>query len=152
MLKKRNRTLLEIQTAAVFWTVVALVAGLLLPLPTWGIVRKDWCLGISVAGMLVLISMLHMLRCLERGLEFEEGTATKIIFRGYLIRYVALVIILVVTTMAELLNPVIVCLGYLLIMKVAVYSQPITHKFYNKLFHETDPIPEPLVEEEEVIQ
>lgn len=150
MLKKINRTLLEVLTAIVFWTVVAVSAGLMLPLESWSIGRLDWCLGIATAAVLAMVSIVHMQRCLDRGLDLDESTATKVIFRGYLIRYVCFAAILVITTVAEILNPVILCLGYLLIMKVAVYSQPFTHKLYNKLFHETDPIPEPLVEDIEV--
>ena len=149
-LKKINRTLLEIWTAALFWVVIAVAAGMALPLESWSLSRADWLKGLIVAGALVMISVFHMQRCLDRGLDLDESTATKVIFRGYLIRYVAFAVVLVITTAADILNPVILCLGYLSIMKVAVYSQPFTHKFYNKLFHETDPIPEPLVEDREV--
>lgn len=147
MLRKINRTLLEIQTGVVFWTMVVLLIGVVLPLSSWGLSRVDWMLGLVVAGICVMLSMTHMQRCLERGLDLDEESATKVIYRGYITRYVSLCVLLIVTAMAEVLNPVIVCLGYLLIMKVAVYSQPFTHKLYNKLFHETDPIPEPLEEE-----
>mgnify|MGYP003414718552 CR=1 FL=1 len=34
-------------------------------------------------------------------------------------------------------------------VKVAAYLQPFTHKLCNKLFHETDPIPQPMPDEEE---
>lgn len=149
-LRKINRTLLEIQTAVLFWTVLALGAGALFIPENQYFERTDWCLGLAVAGVLVMISLLHMNRCLERGLDLDESAATKVIFRGYVIRYMVFALVLAVATVAEILNPVILCLGYLLIMKVAVYSQPFTHKFYNMLFHEKDPIPEPLVEESEV--
>ncbi len=147
MLRKINRTLLEIQTGGLLWTAVALIAGVVLPLPSWGVSRWDWMLGLVVAGICVMISMAHMQRCLERGLDLDEESATKVIYRGYIIRYAAVCVLLIVGAVAEVFNPVIMCLGYLLIMKVAVYSQPFTHKFYNKLFHETDPVPEPLEEE-----
>ena len=147
MLRKINRTLLEVQTGVVLWTVVALIVGIVLPLPGWGLSRLDWMLGLVTAGICVMISMTHMQRTLERGLDLDEESATKVIYRGYIIRYVAVCVLLIVGAVAEVLNPVIVCLGYLLIMKVAVYSQPFTHKFYNMLFHETDPIPGPLEEE-----
>ena len=147
MLRKINRTLLEIQTGIAFWTVVALLIGVVLPIPSWNLSRVDWMLGLGSAGVCVMISIAHMLRCLERGLDLDEKNATKVIYKGYIIRYSSLCVFLVVTAVTEVLNPVIVCLGYLLIMKVAVYSQPFTHKLYNKLFHETDPIPEPLEEE-----
>lgn len=147
ILRKINRTLLEVQTGVLFWTIVALVAGVLLPLSEWNIKPWDWFKGVLSAGICVMTAMVHMQRCLERGLELDEESATKVVYRGYVIRYVSLCILIIVTAITGILNPVIVCLGYLLIMKVAVYSQPFTHKLYNKLFHETDPVPEPLEEE-----
>lgn len=147
MLKNRNRTLLEVDTAILFWTAAATLAGWVLPFPIGEVGRLDWFVGVWMAAALSVIAMLHMHRCLDRALDYDESTATKLIFRGYLIRYVAFAVILAATTLAGLINPVILCLGYLLLMKVAVYSQPFTHKLYNKLFHETDPQPEPIEEE-----
>lgn len=149
MLKNRNRTLLEVNTGALFWAAIALTVGMLLPLQSWGISRLDWCLCICVAALLVVISVIHMQRCLDRALDFDEGTATKLIFRGYLIRYVSFAAVLITAALTAIVNPLILCLGYLLMMKMAVYSQPLTHKLYNKLFHETDPIPEPIEEQNE---
>lgn len=150
MLKRINRTLLEVQTAILFWMALALIVGVMLPLESWSISKVDWCLGIIAAAVFAMVSILHMQRCLERGLDLDEKNATKVITGGYFIRFVAFAVVVIVTTKAEILHPVILCLAYLLILKVAVYSQPFTHKFYNKIFHETDPIPEPLVEEDEV--
>lgn len=42
-------------------------------------------------------------------------------------------------------------LGYMT-MKVAAYLQPFTHKLCNMFFHETDPVPEPLPEDETVTE
>ncbi len=150
MLKKMNRTLLEVQTAILFWMLVALIVGLLLPLESWSVSKADWCLGIVAAAAFAMVSMLHMQRCLERGLDLDEKNATKVITAGYFIRFITFAVVVIITTVAKVLNPLILCLGYLLILKVAVYSQPFTHKLYNKLFHETDPIPEPIVEKDEV--
>ena len=55
--------------------------------------------------------------------------------------------ILILAAVTKRLNPLVLCLGYLFFMKVAAYMQPYTHKFYNFIFHEEDPVPEPLVEE-----
>ena len=146
-LKNRNRTLLEVNTGALFWMIPGTAVCLLLPLQSWGLSRWEWCFCIWTAALLVMVSLFHMHRCLDRALEFDEGTATKLIFRGYLIRYVSFALILIIITVADILNPLVLCLGYLLMMKMAVYSQPFIHKLYNKLFHETDPIPEPLEEQ-----
>ena len=146
-LKNRNRTLLEVNTGVVFWAIPATAACLPLPLQSWDLSRWEWCFCIWTAALFVIISLMHMQRCLDRALEFDEGTATKLIFRGYLIRYVSFAVILIAVTVADIMNPLVLCLGYLLMMKMAVYSQPFIHKLYNKLFHETDPVPEPLEEQ-----
>lgn len=152
ILKKLNRTLLEVLTAVCFWMVLVTVAGAFFLPGNRYFDRMDFCLGIVVAGLFSMVSLMHMNRCLERGLDLGEGTATKVIYKGYLVRYLTFAMVLIVVAVTEILNPVIMCLGYLFIMKVAVYSQPFTHKFYNRLFHETDPCPEPLVEEYEVMK
>ena len=64
-----------------------------------------------------------------------------------LLRYGVLCIILGIIMLTDVLNPLIVFLGYMM-MKVAAYIQPFTHKLCNMLFHETDPVPEALPEED----
>lgn len=145
ILRNRNRTLLEVDTGALFWTLMATAAGMAIPWRRWEMGWSDWCPAIWTAGILVMISLLHMQRCLERALDFDEGNASKLVARGYLTRYASLGLILIVSALTDVLNPLILCLAYLFIMKVAVYSQPFTHKLYNRLFRETEP--DPLAEE-----
>lgn len=147
ILKRRNRTLLEVNTAEVLWALALTAVGLLLPLERWGLPRIDWCMCVCSAAVLNILSLLHMQRGLERALDFDSGTANKMAIRSYLIRYFSFGVILVLVIKTGIMNPVVFGLSYVLLMKVAVYSQPFTHKLYNKLFHETDPIPEPIVEE-----
>ena len=149
ILKNKNRILLELNTAILFWMLSAVLAGAALPLDMWEFTWIDWTLGIVTAAIMAMISVRHMYRSMDRALDFDEGTATKLIFRGYLTRYLAVGLIVVITALAGLINPVLLCLAYLLIMKVAVYSQPFTHKCYNRLFHEEEPDAEPLAEEQE---
>lgn len=47
----------------------------------------------------------------------------------------------------QALDPIVFFIGYMS-LKVTAYLQPITHKLCNKLFHETDPEPEPMPEED----
>lgn len=149
ILKNKNRILLELNTAILFWMLSAVLAGAALPLDMWEFTWIDWTLGIVTAAIMAMISVRHMYRSMDRALDFDEGTATKLIFRGYLTRYLAVGLIVVITALARLINPVLLCLAYLLIMKVAVYSQPFTHKCFNRLFHEEEPDAEPLAEEQE---
>ena len=64
-----------------------------------------------------------------------------------LIRYGCIVIVFMIVLLTDVLNPLITFMG-LMSLKVAAYLQPFTHKLCNKVFHEVDPIPEPLPEEE----
>lgn len=45
------------------------------------------------------------------------------------------------------MNPLIFFFTYVICMKVTAFLQPLTHKLCNKLFHETDPIPQAMPEE-----
>ena len=47
----------------------------------------------------------------------------------------------------NVMNPLVVFLGYMS-LKGTAYLQPFTHKLCNKIFHETDPVPEALPEED----
>jgi len=140
MLREKNRTLLEMYTGLVFWGLACQLVGIFLV--------KDkliYSFGIWFGIALAAVSILHMYRTLVRALDLGEA-ATKVIFRGYMIRYVLLVVILGIIMVTEVMNPLVVFLAYMG-LKVTALLQPITHKLCNKIFHETDPIPEPLPEE-----
>lgn len=141
MLKKRNRTLLEMQTGLLFWGIVCQVIGAIIVKDQIYYAKSLW-FGIVYA----MISTLHMYRTLDRALDYGEKDANKAIFAGYLVRYVLFVVILFIIMITEVMNPLVVFMAYMG-LKVTAFVQPITHKLYNKMFHETDPIPEALPEE-----
>ncbi len=147
-LRSRNRTLLELHIGILFWAMAAAIVGSILPLDAWGLGRGAYLCSIAAAALGAAAAAVHMQRCLERALGLDEKSAGKLITRGYLIRYAVFVIIAIVSAAGDLLNPLVLCLGYILLMKAAAYSQPFTHKLCNKLFHETDPVPEPVSDEE----
>jgi hypothetical protein len=86
-----------------------------------------------------MVSALHMYRSTDRALDYDEKTATKLIFRAYLTRYIMVAVILVIIMITGVMNPLIVFMAYMG-LKVTVFLQPFTHKFYNKLFREEDPV------------
>lgn len=143
-LRKINRTLLEMQIGLLFWGLVCRIAGVFLA-ENQGYYAKSLWFGILFA----MISTVHMYRQLDRALDYGEKNARKMIFAGYLIRYVLFVVILFIIMTTKVMNPLIVFLAYMG-MKVTAFLQPITHKLCNKIFHETDPIPEALPEESTV--
>lgn len=142
-LKKANRTLLEMWTGILFLGIILQAAGMFLVKDRIFYTESLW-FGI----LLSLISTVHMYRYLDRALAFDEKTATKMIFQGYLIRYVMLAVILAVIASTGVLNFLVVLMAYMS-LKVTALIQPITHKVYNKLFHEEDPVPMPMEEQTE---
>jgi len=141
-LRAINRALLELDLGILFGGVVCQLVGM------WfaghrGLYAAALWLGI----LLALLGTRHMYRTLDRALDLGDGAA-KAVVTGGLLRYAALCIILGIIMLTDVLNPLIVFLGYMM-MKVAAYLQPFTHKLCNMFFHETDPVPQPMPDEEE---
>jgi hypothetical protein len=65
---------------------------------------------------------------------------------GYLIRYLAVAVVAVVLMQFMRYYVLAMFLGYFG-MKICALTQPFTHKFYNAIWHETDPIPQAMPEE-----
>lgn len=136
-LKKINRTLLEMWTGIILLGMVLWLAGTIFFGGRLFYAKSLW-FGIILA----IVSTIHMYRTLDRGLELDGKRAQKAIFNGYLIRYVFIVIIFGIIMITEVMNPLVVFMAYMT-LKVTALMQPITHKFYNRLFNEEDPVPMP---------
>ena len=140
-LRKRNRTLLELQIGIVLIGMVCQLVGAFIVERQMYYAKSLW-FGVLMS----LAASVHMYRTLDRGLDYGAD-ASKIIFRGYLFRYAFLVFVLAVAMVTGVMNPLVLFMGYMS-LKVAAFLQPFTHKLCNAFFHETDPIPAPLPEEE----
>jgi len=139
-LKNMNRTLLEMHLGMLFTGLVFQLAGMMFAREQGYYAASLW-FGVAFA----FAASIHMYRTLDRALLYGAD-APKLVTRGYVFRYVLFAAALVLTAMTEVMNPVIFFLGYMT-LKVTAYLQPITHKLCNKLFHETDPVPEPMPDE-----
>uniref|UniRef100_UPI0040577D15 ATP synthase subunit I n=1 Tax=Acetatifactor sp. TaxID=1872090 RepID=UPI0040577D15 len=126
-LKKINRTLLEMLLGLLFWGMACQIVGAFFVANQLYYAKSLW-FGI----LLAMISAVHMYQSLDRALDFSEKEANKLIFRGYVIRYVSIVIILFIIMLTEIMNPLVVFLAYMG-LKVAAFLQPITHKICNKI-------------------
>lgn len=140
-LKRANRTILEMYIGIFFWGLLCQLVGAFFVENQEMYARSLW-FGICFA----LVNTLHMYHSLDRALDFDEKSASKMIYRSYLIRYVSVAVILCIIMITGLLNVLVVFLAYMG-LKVTVFLQPFTHKLCNKLFHETDPVPQALPEE-----
>lgn len=139
-LKKKNRTILEMDLGILGLGLVLQLISLLF---SGGRTARAFSLLAGTA--LALAAVGHMYRTLDRALELDEGSAQKLAYRGYLIRYLTLFAVAVFMAVTRVLNPLLFFLSYMS-LKGTVYLQPFTHRMCNKLFHETDPVPEALEE------
>ena len=103
--------------------------------------RKGFILSVSGSGLHLLLQAVSICAGPWTGRFCAAGIVT----RGYLFRYAVVAVVLIVISMTEAMNPLIFFLGYMS-LKVTAYLQPITHKLCNRLFGETDPVPEPVEE------
>jgi hypothetical protein len=141
-IRKWNRTLLELEGGIVLFGLVVQAVGV------WFVPDKSGCsIGLWIGIVMSMISAWHMNFVLDRAFDGPEEFVTKQIIRGSVIRYIVLVLVYMLTAVSGIGNPIASFVG-MLGMKVAAYIQPFTHKLCNKVFHEVDPIPEPLPEEE----
>ena len=139
--RKINRTLLELYLGMIFLGLLCWVIGAFF-------VKNQYFYAISLwFGVLTgCVNATHMNRTLEKALYFDEAGASKTVTGGYLFRYFALVVLFAIIMITKVMDPLVVFLGCMT-LKGAAYLQPFTHKLCNKIFRETDPVPEPLPEE-----
>lgn len=138
-LKKQDRILLEMNTGILLFGLVCEAIGACFVKSQGRFAVSLW-FGIALA----VVGTIHMAHTLDRALVSGEKAA-KIITAGYITRYVIVASFFVAISISGVLNPLVMFLGYMS-LKVTAYLQPLTHKFYNFLFHETDPVAEPLPE------
>lgn len=142
-LRKINRALLELCLGIAFLGFLCQIIGM------WFAESKLYfSLALWLGVILAFVTAVHMYRTLDKALDCGAD-AVKMVTRANLIRYGCIVVVFGIVLFTGVLNPLISFMG-LMTLKVAAYMQPFTHKLCNKFFHEVDPIPQPLPEEEVV--
>ena len=145
-LRKFDRTILELISGILIFTIFCQLVGLLLPID-----RIKFAFSLWSGGLMACILAIHMWKALNKAILCDEKTAVKIMSGGYLIRYfftAAYLVFLFYTGAGYVLAGFLGVMG----LKAGAYLQPVIHKYYNRLFHETDPVPQPLAEESEVLE
>lgn len=142
LLKSKPRVLVEMFMGILTYGVLLWIVGSLLVENQWYYAKSVW-FGIAWA----MISTIHLYRSLDRALD-QGNSASKLVTRDYFIRYVMFFVIMSSIMVTEVMNALVVFLAYMGV-KVAAFFQPFTHKLCNRMFHETDPIPQSLEELEE---
>jgi hypothetical protein len=135
ILRSFDRTLLELQTGIVFSGILMLV-----PTAIFAKDRKSAILSLLTGLLMAAVSVWHQYFSLNRALDHDPETAQKRIYSAYLVRYFSLAGALAVICLTDLFSPLFVFLG-LFAWKTSAYLQPLDHKLYNHLFHESDPVP-----------
>lgn len=142
-LKKMDRTLLELLTGILLFGIIGQLVVLLLPFD-----RVKGAVGWWPGVLIAFLSALHMFRSLNKAFQCDEKSAAKLVAGGYLIRYLIVAVFLVILFLT---NAGYILAGFMGVMtlKMSAFLQPVTHKFYNRVFHETDPVAMPLPDMEE---
>ena len=123
-----NRTLLELIAGIFIYGIICQAAGLLL-----GADKISYSSGLWIGIITAIAAAVHMWYSLDRALDLDEGTAGKKMQAQSIVRYVMIVIIMVLTMMNGVTNPLAAFLG-LMGLKVAAYLQPFTHKLLIRFF------------------
>ena len=142
-LREKNRTVLEMELGILALGILFQIGSA--PFPGD---RLSRAVSLLLGSAMAFAAVLHMYRTLDRALDLDEKGAQKAIYRGYVIRYLLVVVIVLLVILTKWLNPLLTFLGYLS-LKFTAYLQPLTHKICNKLFQETDPVEQPEKEEVE---
>lgn len=145
VLRKKDRTLLEMHVGMIFFGLLCQVTGAFFVKDQLRYALSLWC---GIAG--AMLGAYHMYRVLDKSLDQGEA-AVKLIFRGYIFRYALIVLIMLIIIKTEVMNPLVVFLGYMS-LKVTALIQPLTHKLSNKIFCETDPEPQPMMSEDSALE
>lgn len=127
-----SRTLLEMWTGMLLTGILCqIVGGIVVYIRNADQLRYAESLWFGV--LLGIAGSVHMYRTLDRALDYDEKNAAKKLTAGYMFRYTVLCLFLSVIMITDVLNPLIVFMGYMT-LKVAAYLQPFTHKLYNMLY------------------
>lgn len=123
-----NKTLLELILGIFIYGIICQVIGSLLVEDKFSYSSGLW-IGIATA----VAAAIHMWFSLDRALDFDEGTAGKKMQAQSVVRYVVIVIIMGLTMINGVTNPLAAFLG-IIGLKVAAYLQPFTHKLLIRFF------------------
>lgn len=140
-IKSINRALLELCLGILF---LGLLSQVIIFFAFLDIARSSIALWFGVC--MAIVTAIHMYRTLDEALDYGADAPAKV-NRAGLLRYGAFIILFGIIMVTKVWNPLITFWG-LMTLKVAAYLQPFTHRLCNLLFHETDPIPQPMDGEE----
>ena len=148
---RKERSLLELLTGILLSGCVFGLLGILVSLWWKEVDFLKYEVGIVMGTLLSLILAILMWRSLNRAFCLGESDAAKVMVSNYLIRYLVTGVFLVALHYS---GKGYILSGFLGVMgiKTGAYLQPLLHRFYNFVLQETDPVPEPIMEEDTEIE
>lgn len=114
--------------------IAMLAAGLLAQFTlVWFIQDKaGFSVGLWVGVVTAAFMANNMNSTLERALALGEGGAQTLIRKNYILRYFAVIVVLIGSYFTGWVNPFAV-FGGIMTLKVSAYLQPLTHKILERL-------------------
>lgn len=144
LIQKVNRTLFELETGIAVFAVICQLILLFFKN------RGNLSIGLWIGIFTAFVCAWHMWFTLEKGLDLGEKGAVTYLGRQNIIRYVCIVLILGLTAVWQIGNPVVAFIG-MMGLKVSVYMQPLTKKI-SKIFYGEEKFSEAITEEPVVEQ
>lgn len=138
-IQKVNRTLFELETGIFIFAVICQFVLLFFSN------RKELSIGLWTGVFMAFFCAWHMWWTLERGLELGEKGAAAYLGRQNMIRYILIVMVLGLTALWGIGNPLTAFTG-VMGLKVSAYMQPLTKKI-SKIFYEEKKLQEAIAEE-----
>lgn len=123
-----NKTLLELITGIFIYGLICQSIGGLLSAD-----RIAYSSGLWIGIVTAEAAAIHMWYSLDKALELGEAAAGKNMQAQSIVRYVVIVIIMALTMINGVTNPLAAFLG-IMGLKVAAYLQPFTHKLLIRFF------------------
>ena len=133
-----NRTLFELETGILLFGMVCQL--FVFPVKD----KAAYSLGLWIGILTAMAGAFHMWWSLDRALDLDEKAAVSKMSTHNILRYVAITIVLALTAVSRIANPLSVFLG-IMSLKASAYMQFITKKISYLVYGEE--ILPPLVEE-----
>lgn len=121
-LKKPDKTVVQMWIGEFGFFLLCELVGVFLTADKLG-----YTVGLALGVILAMASTYHMWWVLDTALDFDEESASKMIGTKYLIRYLAVIALILLLYFTKLGNPFAGFLGYMS-MKAGAYIQPILEK------------------------
>ena len=136
---KMNRTLFELETGI-------LIFGIFCQLCLLSFAKRgQYSAGLWIGILTAAFAAFHMWRGLDRGLDLGEKGAVSYLSRQNIIRYLVIVLVLILTAVSGVANPLTAFLG-IMGLKVSAYMQPFTKRI-SKILYGEELLPEIIIEE-----